>query len=211
MCILMKNRIFNCSERIHATVSESIIWVKVDSRILCFEFIVGAVYLPCEGSIHHSNEVFDNLVQDIIDIKSRYDAPFCLLGDFNARTGLLDDFLDVEDVLTDQTGLGFCNDVFDTCSTIDGLDIQTPRYNCDVHVNNNGKSVIDMCQSFDLRIVNGRKGEDQSVGKYTCFNKMVVVALLTMLLYLANYFLASHILVLMYLISVCQMFIVLSV
>ena len=171
MCVLMKNHVFNCSERIHATVSESILWVKIDSRILGFEFIVGAVYLPCEGTIHHSDEVFDNLVQDIIDIKGRYDAPFCLLGDFNARTGLLNDFLDVEDVLTNHTGLGFCNDVSDMYAAVDGLGILTSRYNTDVHVNNNGKSVIDMCQSFDLRIINGRKGGDQSVGKYTCFNK----------------------------------------
>ena len=62
--------------------------------------------------------------------------------------------------MTDHTGLGFCNDVSDMYAAVDGLGILTSRYNTDVHVNNNGKSVIDMCQSFDLRIVNGRKGED---------------------------------------------------
>ena len=86
-----KKEIFAFSERIQGTVSESITWIKIDDDILGYKFILAAVYLPCEGSIHHSNEVFDNFVHDVIYIRSRFDLPFCFLGDFNARTGTLND------------------------------------------------------------------------------------------------------------------------
>ena len=164
MCILMTNSIFDCSTLIQPTLSESVIWVKVESEFLGFSFIIGAVYLPCEGSIHYSQEVFDNLCTDIVNIKSKYDAPLCLLGDFNARTGLLDDFLDVDNFV-DQSSLGACD------GDLDNTDILNSRSNSDAVVNNSGKKVIEMCQSFDLRIVNGRVGSDQNIGKYTCFNK----------------------------------------
>ena len=166
MCILMKNSIFECSTRIQPTLSESVIWVKVGSELLGFPFILGAIYLPCEGSIHYSHEVFDDLCNDIVDIKSKHNAPFCLLGDFNARTGMLDDFLDVDDFV-DQSSLGACDGDLDMYDT----DIFNSRSNNDTVVNNNGKKVIEMCQSFDLRIVNGRAGSDHTIGKYTCFNK----------------------------------------
>ena len=110
MCIFMKTEIFAFSEKIQGTVSESILWIKVDSNVLGYEFVLAAVYLPCEGSIHYSNEVFDNFVHDVIDIRSRFDLPFCFVGDFNARTGTLNDFLDSKDKILNLTGFDFSDD-----------------------------------------------------------------------------------------------------
>ena len=36
-------------------------------------------------------------LQDSINIKSKFNVPLCLVGDFNARTGLLADYLDTYD------------------------------------------------------------------------------------------------------------------
>ena len=43
--------------------------------------------------------------------KSKFNAPFCLVGDFNARTGLLADYLDNDDnFVSDLLGLNSCDD-----------------------------------------------------------------------------------------------------
>ena len=84
--------------------------------------------------------MFDSWIQDVIDIKCRYNVPLCLIGDFNARTGVLPDYLEHEtDVVTDHIGLNFCND--NDLSTLNNSYVPTSRCNMDVHVNNNGKLI----------------------------------------------------------------------
>lgn len=172
MCILMKKHIYAYSERLYDTTSPSVIWVKFQRELLGYEFILGAVYLPCEGSIYHSIEVFDCLVQDIINIKSKFNAPFCLVGDFNARTGLLADYLDNDDnFVSDLLGLNSCDDSCLSPTCTDKLFVPTGRKNMDIKVNNNGSHVIDLCKCLGLAIVNGRLGDDNGIGNFTCFNK----------------------------------------
>ena len=69
-----------------------------------------------------------------------------ILGDFNARTGILPDFesLDEDDIL-------FQN-----------------RDNADKKVNNNGRRLVDLCKIRDMLIVIGRVGSDNNIGNYTC-------------------------------------------
>ena len=187
----MKKEIYAFSEKIQGTVSESILWIKIDSNVLGYEFILAAFYLPCEGSIHYSNEVFDNFVHDVIYIKSRFDLPLCLLGDFNARTGTLNDFLESKDKVLNLTGFDFSDDDDDTdiLKALQESGITTNRYNNDSHVNNNGKKLIEICQSFDFKIVNGRFGDDKNFGNYTHVStKMVVAVQLIMLWYLTRSF-----------------------
>ena len=38
----------------------------------------------------------------------------------------------------------------------------------DTFVNKNGKNLISLCKSFNLRILNSRFGSDKGVGRYTC-------------------------------------------
>ena len=38
----------------------------------------------------------------------------------------------------------------------------------DEYVNQNGKSLIELCKVTGLKIVNGRVGHDRSLGEYTC-------------------------------------------
>ena len=93
LCILMKKRLFEKSKKIENTCSECILWIKLDKDVTGFELILGEVFIPCEGSICHHHDVFSDIAQDLITLKSEFDVPVCLIGDFNARTGLLDNFL----------------------------------------------------------------------------------------------------------------------
>ena len=77
-----------------------------------------------------------------------------LAGDFNARTGTTNDFIDVNN-----------------CNFIPGDNIPLPfilpnRQNFDNNINDHGKHFLELCKSCDLRILNGRTKRD-SLGKLT--------------------------------------------
>lgn len=48
--------------------------------------------------------------------------------------------------------------------------MRVKRYNRDKSTNNNGYSMIEMCKSLDMYIVNGRIGKDREIGCLT-FNE----------------------------------------
>ena len=76
----------------------------------------------------------------------------CLLGDFNARTGTLPD-VSHNDESGDQSWL-----VYVKFSIIILMSAQ--RSNKDHYVNNRGKRLIELCNSIDLYIMNGRYEAD---------------------------------------------------
>ena len=99
------------------------------------KLIIGAVYLPHEGS-HYDQSIFDNLSTDLVYLKSNYDSPnICLIGDFNSRTGLLNDFVESDDHLLQHrhdfypSHLDF--NVYDSEENLDSLGILTDRINAD--------------------------------------------------------------------------------
>jgi hypothetical protein len=81
-----------------------------------------------------------------------------MLGDFNARTSKLEDFVSKE-------GNTFINDDITETS----FEPKT-RDNFDSCVNNHGKSLIEICKNCNLRILNGRTLGD-SFGKPPFHNK----------------------------------------
>ena len=56
-----------------------------------YDFILRAVYLPHEMSVHYHDDIFDQLSDDIITIRAKYNVSIMLLGDFNFRVGLKSD------------------------------------------------------------------------------------------------------------------------
>ena len=78
-CILIQKTISSHTSKILGTTLESIMWIHFDEFCLGLEFILGGVYLPCEGSVYHSNDVFDYLYQDLLYLKGMYNVPFCLV------------------------------------------------------------------------------------------------------------------------------------
>ena len=89
----------------------------------------------------------------------------CLFGDFNARTGILPD-VSHNDESGDQS-VGLC-EILNSNSNV------TKRSNKDQYVNNRGKRLIELRNSLNLHIMNGRYGADKGIGKTTCKNASVV-------------------------------------
>ena len=106
-----------------------------------------------------------------------------LLGDMNARTGVLNDFI--------------CNDqpipIDWESDYIPDIDLK-PRNNMDAGINEYSKSLINMCQSFKLRILNSRILGDL-LGQFTSYhyngNSMVDYALISDKLILMYHILKS--------------------
>ena len=118
---------------------------------------VCAIFSPLETSNYYLNEIWDEISTDILKFTS-INTPFLLLGDMNARTGILSDM---------------SNDVkfYVNSSVPPRHSIYTTRNNCDQIINNNGLKLIDLCKSYDVQIANGRSRGDRW-GFHTLQQKM---------------------------------------
>ena len=90
ICILVKKEMKLNIKLITDSQSKFVLWVKIDSAVTGFDFILGVVYLPCESSVHFDHEMYDDISCDI----SNFEHPICLIGDFNARTSTNNDIFD---------------------------------------------------------------------------------------------------------------------
>ena len=170
ICIMVKKKLVDFVSVVRETSDENVLWIKIDKGAFGLECILGAIYLPHEGSRFHSNEIFDILAEDIMCLESKYNLPIVLIGDFNARTGVVDDFMTVEDTITVECGLDEVdNAIFDVKSRLESLGITTERNNEDKkRCNNNGFQMIELCKSLNVKIINGRFGDDKGIGKLIC-------------------------------------------
>ena len=75
-----------------------------------------------------------------------------LVGDFNSRTGNIDDFILINN--TDSIPELSENSTYQTD------DFQAPRSNSDTKINNYGKHLISLCESYGLHFLNGRFSGD---------------------------------------------------
>ena len=93
------------------------------------------------------------------------------MGDFNAQTGKNTDIVSVDEVVVGATGIDA--DLFDAFGSADNaelLGIDLTRYSHDVVLNGNGNELLQCCKMADLKIINGRFGQDSGIGSFTCSN-----------------------------------------
>ena len=119
-----------------------------------------SLYFPPTGSAFYTEgvrnglSVLDNLLCDNNFDMTKYSL--LLSGDFNARTGSLDDFLSFPELPE-----------FEHLDDFFSNDICIKRAACDTHINGFGKDLITFCQTNSLSIVNGRLFDDKGVGVFT--------------------------------------------
>ncbi|CAG2202403.1 unnamed protein product [Mytilus edulis] len=114
-------------------------------------------------------DIFDEILEKIIDITVNKNYQVCLLGDFNAHTGTHDDFIIVNDtildsLLIDENSRKYMNSI----NALYELGIPIKRSSKDIsNINNYGHKLLEFCKNLDLYIVNGRISNDQLVGAVT--------------------------------------------
>ena len=144
--------------------SNNFIWLKLNKSQtgLDEDIYLGTVYLkPRTSSVspEHDN-IIENLRNSIHDFSQK--GKIILMGDFNARTAELNDFVTLDNVSYQN-----CHEYLPTDYT---TDIQLPqRQNMDFIINEQGKCLIDLCIESKIRILNGRVMGD-SLGSYTYYS-----------------------------------------
>ena len=177
-------------------INEYVIWLKISQKSQPPIFI-GGTYIPPSGSkfyLHTSHDdIFTNLRQDLAKF-FQYSPLVALCGDFNSRTGKLDDF--------DRYRNGKDADLFQTINngTFNGTGnskwYTENRQSKDESHNNFGKELVNLCKSCNMRIMNGFYNVSHS-NDFTCYaplGKSIVDYLIcTESFYklLANFFICS--------------------
>ena len=151
LALLIKNGLFKYTKKLNAT-SKCVLWVIVGSSERNIHFIVGSVYIPGYDSKFSDHNDFGYISEDILTLGSKYNCPFVLIGDFNARSGNLNGFNDP--VLCDTNQM-----------------VHTVRSSKDNKIDTYGRNLIKMCNDVNLKIVNGGFGSDSGIGNYTCHKK----------------------------------------
>ena len=153
-CSQLKDPDFSCN---------SVIWILVTDT-----FVLGALYLPHEGSKHFYEDLFDDLTADIFIVREK-NLPIMLMGDFNSRTGTKNDIM-----LLDQNEYLNTYKFPNIINMLNNSKTPLERKSLDTKTNNNGKSLITMCQTVETCIVNGRVGPDKDLGKFTFDNSSTI-------------------------------------
>ncbi|CAB4018460.1 Hypothetical predicted protein [Paramuricea clavata] len=137
--------------------TKNFLWCRIDRTILnqTKDLFVCGVYIPPEMSPYFDDEIFEELENDILNFSKK--GNIMLLGDFNARTSNLKDFVSKE-------GNTFINDISETSFE------PKIRESFDNSTNQHGKSLIEICKNCNMRILNGRTLGD-SFGKPTSHHK----------------------------------------
>ena len=98
-------------------------------------------------------------------------VPILLMGDFNSRTGIIEDLISIDDVVSTACGIVLAeNYIFESKHKLECLGMTTEKHNLDTVVNNNDYKLIELCKGLDMKIINGRFGNDQGAGDFTCQN-----------------------------------------
>ena len=128
---------------------DNFLWAKLDKNFfkLDQDIFVCAINVPSRDSPYFNPEDLHN---DIAKVSS--EGYIMLTGDFNARTGNALYFVDI-----------------DECIHLPGDNLPQKydlnrRKNYNPHINEHGQILLDICKTYDLRILNGRTTGD-SFGK----------------------------------------------
>ncbi|KAL9972695.1 hypothetical protein ACROYT_G019055 [Oculina patagonica] len=160
--LLIKEHLYQ-GVRINKCEDDKFLSWKLDRSFfgLSDDIFVCSVYLPpytsstqLLGKNNDRLDCFTTLQNQLLDFSKK--GKIILCGDFNARTGHLDDF--AEDFSWDSG----CN------LGVSVSDHIKHRSNKDHKVNKFGSHLIELCHGFKLRILNSRAKGDR-LGDFTCF------------------------------------------
>lgn len=154
------------------TESDYVQWVKIDKSLLQSDhnFIFGCIYVPPENTKYSSPEAFNEIESEMIDMVKEGDY-IGFLGDYNAKTGTLLDYVETDKSLLDLFDLDEDVDLIKFMYDYENLTkagIPLDRKNsCTGRPNAYGHRLLDFCRKNNIYIVNGRVGKDNMKGECT--------------------------------------------
>ena len=159
-------------------------WVKLSKSLLNLDrdVILGAVYIPPENTKYSSSEAFDDLENELMTYCKNSNLYTAFVGDFNAKTGTLSDYIIPDDTLLDILQLDGDDEILSYLFDFEKLQLQNIPLRrvseCTCTPNNYGYKLLNFCKKLNLYIANSRVGVDKGIGKKTCKSTSVVDYLL---------------------------------
>ena len=164
VAIMMKDGLASHSHVIRKHAESGILWVGIalpNRRPIS----LAVCYLPPHGSTYYSQtgismaSHFDTLRADVAEFSVHSSIIMC--GDFNARTGSRSDILECDWADMERVGLPVVEAGVSSAPMAHRL---PPRRTCDRRtVNAPGERLLELCQSSQLVILNGRLPGDMDV------------------------------------------------
>ena len=128
------------------TKNKDIIWMKMSKKYNNSpnDIYFGSAYLSAENTTKSISEKIRNISEDIEIIRNK-GGVILLQGDLNARTSNANDSAK--------------HDKYDIVVDTENFDLPL-RNSADAELNSKGKELLDLCKTFNLCIINGRKTGD---------------------------------------------------
>ena len=161
IAIYIKNK-YVTNDTMVTKYDDNYIWEKLNKHVFNIDkdLSICLCYIPPQGTSRQGlNEanVYNKLLENIVQLQQTTDndAHFLILGDMNSRVGQEFDFVDNDN-----------SDYLDLPDEYQNDDYLT-RKSQDQSTNANGLLLLQFLKQTGLRIVNGRVGEDKTIGAFT--------------------------------------------
>ena len=153
--IFVKNSIHHLLTEI-PTECEYVLWFKINRNLFnaAEDVYFGTVYVPPDNTKFFSREIFDMFCNEV-DHFTTNNQYVVLLGDFNARIGLLPDINAADSFIYDQVGINMTDVLNARLDEVLQEKVSLERVSKDVVVNRLGTKLIDLCKSTEMIILNG--------------------------------------------------------
>ena len=142
---------------------DDILWLRFEGVMFDLNhdvFVCLCYIVPADSSRQPYIElnVIDRISDHILEIANQTNEQYHLLicGDFNGRTGTEADYVIFDNARNNPT----LPDNYE-------LDVELQRFSQDHIINRNGRNLLQFCKAHNLRLCNGRFGDDKGVGKFT--------------------------------------------
>ena len=156
--------------------SPLIFWFSINHTITINNETVycGIVYIPPYRSKYSNDDPYLEIQRELdrICINSKN---ILLMGDFNSRTGTLNDFVIPDKFICESQGnVSLLNENLSIIQCLERNNIPIKRSSADQVRNVYGNQLIEFCKNNDLFIVNGRLNKSNSPPKTTCKDKSTI-------------------------------------
>lgn len=130
--------------------SQCALWFTVDNRCLLQETLFGVAYIPTEGTVYSSIEMFNEIEDARINVTSKNNYQVCLTGDFNSHTGTCDDFVYFDNnIISSQNMSEEDGHLFNNIHVLNELNVPLKRsYQDQIKNNNYGNRPLELCRNL---------------------------------------------------------------
>ena len=159
--------------------SDFVQWLKLKNNgtKISKDILIGCTYIPPEHTKYASDESISEIESEMFNFAKNGEC-ICILGDFNAKTGNLPDFVQPDESLLDIFDLYDDPDLITYMYDYENLlRVNFPLHRkstCSSRPNSYGNKLLDFCRKNNIYIMNGRAGKDGLLGERTCKDSTVI-------------------------------------